>query len=183
MIAHQKKLEGTDEEIAHDTSAFAIQGLLGSTQFRSAKVVKDLQKVISVIPNTMGGKDIHAMRREKKTGQELISQQNEMFIRNKLRKGTIEKPQSAITPADCGNLTLIVVTNVDVYDGFGMGKAELTTPMNLNTSGYFKPPSPPSVVGRRNRICRLLLKLKYNRSVGEEEKEDASKLVSITKSH
>ena len=73
MIAHQKKLEGTDEEIAHDTSAFAIQGLLGSTQFRSAKGVKDLQKVISVIPNTVGGKDIHAMRREKKTGQELIS--------------------------------------------------------------------------------------------------------------
>ena len=41
-IARQRKPEGTHEEIAHDTSAFALQGLLGSTQFRSAKAVKDL---------------------------------------------------------------------------------------------------------------------------------------------
>ena len=36
-------------------------------------------------------------------------------------------------------------------------------------------------MGRRNRIRRSSLKTKYDKSVGEDEKEETAKLVSITK--
>ena len=87
-------------------------------------------------------------------GRELITQQNKRFIRNRLSKGTIEKPAARVlTPLGSDGLTPIVITDVDGQngfgmgedvdgrDGFGMGKAELPTPMNLNTSGDIKPSS------------------------------------------
>ena len=56
-LARQRIPDGTEGEIAHDASAFTLQGLLGSTQSRNAKSVKDLQKTMGPIPNTVGGKD------------------------------------------------------------------------------------------------------------------------------
>ena len=73
-----------------------------------------------------------------------------------------------------------MITDGDDAFGFGMGRAQLPTPMDLNSSGQFKP---SSAVGRRNRIRRSSLKLKYDKSVGEDEKEEATKLVAITKAH
>ena len=87
---------------------------MGSTQFRNAKSVKDLQKAMGPIPNTVGGKDVHTLRREKRTGRELIAQQNERFIRNRLSKGTIQKPAARVlTPLGSDDLTPIVITDVD----------------------------------------------------------------------
>ena len=180
-LAKQSNPAGTDEEIAHDTSAYALQSLLGSAQFRSAKAVKDLQTAMGPIPCTVGGKDIHTLRREKKSGQELIAQQNERFIRNRLSKGKIVQPSSDInTPIDLaggGILTPIVVSDTN---GSGMGRAQLPTPKDLYNSGHL---NLSSAVGRRNRIRRTSLKTKYDKNVSKDEKEDATKLVSITKAH
>ena len=77
VLAKQSNPAGTNEEIAHNTSVYALQTLLDSTQFRNAKAVKDLQMVMGPIPGTIGGKDINTLRREKKSGQELIAQQHE----------------------------------------------------------------------------------------------------------
>ena len=52
--------------------------------------------------------------------------------------------------------------------------------MDLEYSGQFKT---SSAVGRRNRIRRSSLKIKYDKSVNEDKKEEASKLVAITKTH
>ena len=147
--------------------------------------MKDLQKAMGPIPDTVGGKDIHTLRRDKKTGQELIAQQNERFIRNKLSKGKIVKPSSHAfnTPAGCGGSgkqkPLVITDENDGHD-FGMGQTQLPTPMDLESSGQFKT---SSAVGRRNRIRRSSLKIKYDKSVSEDKKEEASKLVAITKTH
>jgi len=73
-IARRQKPDSTPEEVTRDASAHALQGLLGSTQFRNAKAVKDLQQVIGPIPGSVGGKGINTLRREKKNGKELIAQ-------------------------------------------------------------------------------------------------------------
>ena len=52
--------------------------------------------------------------------------------------------------------------------------------VDLYSSGHL---NLSSAVGRRNRIMRTSLKTKYDKNVGEDEKEDATKLVSITKAH
>ena len=96
VLAKQSNPAGTNEEIAHNTSVYVLQTLLDNTQFRNAKAVKDLQMVMGPIPGTIGGKDINTLRREKKSGQELIAQQNERFIRNRLSKGKIVQPSSNI---------------------------------------------------------------------------------------
>ena len=182
VLARQGKPHGTDEEISCDTSAYALQTLLGSTQFRNAKAVKDLQTAIGGIPKMVGGKDIHTLRREKKLGQELLAQQNERFIRNKLSKGKIVKPSphTLCTPVGIVDNDLLAPIVVSDMDGSGMGRAQLPTPKNLYTGGHL---NSSSAVGRRNRIRRSSLKTKYDKSACEDDKKVASKLVAITKSH
>ena len=41
VLAQQQQSNGTPDEIEQDACAYALQGLLGGTQFRSAKAVKD----------------------------------------------------------------------------------------------------------------------------------------------
>ena len=182
VLARQGKPHGTDDEISHDTSAYALQTLLGSTQFRNAKAVKDLQTAMGGIPNMVGGEDIHTLRREKKSGKELIAQQNERFIRNKLSKGKIVKPSShtLCTPVDLAGNNVDTPIVVSDMDGSGMGRAQLPTPNNLYSGGHL---NSSIAVGRRNKIRRSSLAIKYDKSAGEDDKEVASKLVAITKSH
>lgn len=95
------------------------------------------------IPDTVGDKDIHTLRQEKRTGQELIAKQNERCIRNKLIKGKIVQPSlhALNTPACCGGsgeLTAIVIADGDDGLSFGMRQAQLPTPMDLNSSEEFK---------------------------------------------
>ena len=76
-----------------------------------------------------------------------------------------------------GILTPIVVSDTN---GSGMGRAQLPTPKDLYNSGHL---NLSSAVGRRNRIRRTSLKTKYDKNVSKDEKEDATKLVFITKAH
>ena len=176
-LARQKKVDSTPEEIGQDASAYALQGLLGNTQFRSARAVKDLQTAMGPIPGTVGGKDINTLRREKKSGRELIAQQDIRFIRNKLSKNPITGPSST-------HDTPIVISECDLItpssSSFTGPSASLPTPLNLDSSGLFKPTS--SAAARRSRICRALLKAKYDKSINDDAKEEATKLVSLTKS-
>ena len=92
------------------------------------------------------------------------------------------KPSShtLCTPVDLAGTNLLTPIVVSDTDGSSMGRAQLPTPKYLYNSGHL---NLSSAVGRRNRIMRTSLKTKYDKNVGEDEKEDATKLVSITKSH
>ena len=82
------------------------------------------------------------------------------------------------TPAACAKMserTPIVVTDAN---SFGLERAHLPTPVDL--IGHLKP---LSAVGRRNRIRRTSFKMKYDKTVDENTKEEAAKLVAITKAH
>ena len=176
-LARQKKVDSTPEEVGRDASAYALQGLLGSTQFRSARAVKDLQTAMGPIPGTVGGKDINTLRREKKSGRELIAQQDIRFIRNKLSKKPITGPSSS-------HHTPVVISECDLIPpsstSFAGPSASLPTPLNLESSGVFKPTS--AAGARRGRIRRASLKMKYDKTANEDAKEEATKLVNLTKS-
>ena len=176
-LAQQQRPQGTPAEIEQDACAFALQGLLGGTQFRSAKAVKDLQGAMGSVPASVGGKDIGTLRREKRemrSGAELIAQQNERFVRNKLAKSQIAGPSSSSfkTPSNSTWATPIIISDGD-------GKAHLPTPINLQSSGKYT----SSAAGRRSRIRRSSLELKYDKSSSEDQKASAAKLISITKTH
>ena len=176
-LARQSKPDSTEEELSRDASAYALQGLLGDTQFRSARAVKDLQQAIGQIPGTVGGKDIHTLRREKKTGRELIAQQDIRFIRNKLSKKQIKGPSSSFkTPST--HRTPVVISESDLLPST-TAAASLPTPLNLESSGEFK--TSTSAAARRSRIRRASLKAKYDKSNDEVAKEEAAKLIAITK--
>ena len=46
----------TESEFTNDASAYALQSLLGSTQLRNAKAVKDLQKALGPLQILLGAK-------------------------------------------------------------------------------------------------------------------------------
>ena len=56
LLAKQGRSNGTPEEVARDTSTYALQVLLGSTQLRSAKAVKDIQQAMGPIPQQVRGR-------------------------------------------------------------------------------------------------------------------------------
>ena len=87
------------------------------------------------------------------------------------------KPSSH-TQAACAKMskhTPIVVTDAD---SFSLGQAHLPTPVDL--SRYLKP---SLTAGWRNRIRRASLHTKYDKFIDEDTKEEAAKLVAITKAH
>ena len=115
------------------------------------------------------------MKQVGRSGVWLIAQQNERFIRNKLSKNKIAGPSSSSslkTPSNTSWTTPIVLSDGD-------GKASLPTPLDLNSSGQYI----SSAAGRRSRIRRSSLELKYNKSSSEDVKVDATKLINITKIH
>ena len=139
--------------------------------------MNDLQGAMGPVPTSVGGKDIGTLRREKRekrSGAELIAQQNERFVRNKLAKNQIAGPSSSSfkTPANSTWATPIIISDGD-------GKAHLPTPMNLDSSGQYT----SSAAGRRSRIRRSSLELKYDKSSSEDQKASAAKLINITKTH
>ena len=82
------------------------------------------------------------------------------------------------------HLTPVVISESDLItpssSSFAGPSASLPTPLNLDSSGLFKPTS--SAAARRSRICRALLKAKYDKSINDDAKEEATKLVNLTKS-
>ena len=171
VSARQTNPDGTPKCIQHDAGALALQGLLGNKQLKSAKAVKDLRDAMGDMPKSVGGKDIHTLRREKKkSAEELIAQQNERFIRNRLSGEKIGKPNTFVSPAAgtiCAPITFEESTE----------KRTLPSPTNLNASGKYE----SKVDVRRSKIRRASLKDKYDSNIDAESKEKAAKLVDITK--
>ena len=134
------------------------------------------------IPGTVGGKDINTLRREKKNGKELIAQQDIRFIRNKLSKEPIQPPSSTLKTPHC-HRTPVVISEFHMLpsssSSFAGPSASLPTPVNLESSGVFKPTS--SAAARRSRIRRASLKVKYDKATNDDAKEEATILIDITK--
>ena len=95
-------------------------------------------------------------------------------------KGKIVQPSShtLCTLIDLSGTNILTPIVVSDTNGSGMGRAQLPNPKDLYTIGHL---NISLAVGRRNRIRRSSLKTKYDKSVGEDEKEETAKLVSITK--
>ena len=181
VIARQEDPDANESKIMHDVGALGMQSLLGNSELRSAKATKELQAAMGPLPTMVEGKDISALRREKKEARkrsdsELIAQQNERFIRNRLSKTKIEKSQCFKTPCVTTETTGGICNPIAFVDS-DINDRQFPVQCNLDADGY----SGKKSVDRRSKIRRASLKVKYDKSLDTPTKDEAAMLVDITK--
>ena len=167
----QKDTIAAPHQRSKDVAAVAVQSIFSNQSFCSAKSIKDLQQAFGPIPSSVNNKSIQDLR---KSGAELIAQQNERFLRNKLSSTAVTKP----SPPGTSSHTAISITDHQSTDSSILTTPSLPTPVKLHLK-FNEETS--SVKGRRDRIRQSSLELKYDKSTSETDKEKAAKLIKATK--